>query len=513
MKKANANNTVNAAGCTYIPPEGVDVEEELFTSYRDLLVNGKVSTNTWLGKILEKDFKALATKDTNDSLNVIREVGKIANKTAEYWNRKKSIDSDFCKYIIREGLFPWQRNVYDCQNKKITMLCGRRSGKSYVIVDLAIKHCLVKEDKPREALILGLTLEKTAQLYWQNLKDAIDRAHIPISNIDNSNYTITLSNGNIIRLWGNNSKAEREKLRGKDTSFVAIDECQSQQALYYLIVDILGPIIKGRDGEIILAGTGPIYAGTYWETISTDDTWEHFHATMEDNPTIPNYEHALEEVLQSNNWTKDNITFRREYLGEVAYDTNRMIYPSRTYYDDKELENKHFIKCYIGADYGWQDSTSFMPIIVDDKGIGYLVEEWKENKVAASKIVEKMKELNNVIHKKYKIPAEDIYIIQDTSHQMIGVDFYNSGITNIQNAYKQEENAQIARVAEALHCGDLKIKKGGYFDMECDSFVWKWNQEKGCVIYEIDDNAFHPDAADSVKYAYNTYLSDNCVTI
>lgn len=506
MRKATSN-TVKIAGGTYIPPKDVDVRDELYGAYRELLVNGKYTGDSWLGKMLQKDFKALETKDADSAMNVIKEVGKIANATADYYNSKKSIDVDFCQYTIRQHLFPWQRNVYDDNNKRKSMLCGRRSGKSFCIVDLALKHCLVKEEKPREAVIMGLTLEKTAQLYWQNIKDGIDRAHIPTSKIDNGSYEVTFSNGNILRLWGNNSKAEREKLRGKDTSFIAIDECQSQQALSYLLVDILGPIIKGRNGEIVLAGTGPLYAGTYWETIQNDDNYSHYHATMEDNPTIPNYETALQDVLNNNHWTSDNITFRREYLGEVAYDTNRMIYPTRSYYDN--LKNKHFIACYIGADYGWQDNTAFAPILIDDEGKGYLVEEWKENHIAASAIVEQMKTLTEMIHKKYNIPVEDINIIQDTSHQMIGVDFFNAGVHNLQNAYKQEENAQIARVSEALYCGDLLIKKDGYFDEECNQFVWKWNQEKGCVVYEIDNDAFHGDMVDSVKYAWNTYLSDS----
>ena len=76
------------------------------------------------------------------------------------------------------------------------------------------------------------------------------------------------------------------------------------------------------------------------------------------------------------------------------------------------------------------------------------------------------------------------------------------------NAYKQDEKYQIARVAEALEVGYLHIKKNCYFDQECDKLSWKWNEEKGCVIYELDDKIYHGDISDSVKYAYNQYLSE-----
>ena len=166
-----------------------------------------------------------------------------------------------------------------------------------------VKAALEKSPKKREIIIMGLTLEKTAGLYWEQLKEAVKDSHIVTQKIDNGSYTITLSNGNYIQLWGNNSKAEREKLRGKDTYMFIIDEMQSQQGLYYLLTDIIGPILKGTGGELVCLGTAPIYAGTMWEKILSDPAYSHSHATMEDNPTIPDYQHALEQVLIDNHWS------------------------------------------------------------------------------------------------------------------------------------------------------------------------------------------------------------------
>lgn len=383
---------------------------------------------------------------------------------------------------------------------------NHNSGKSFLINYLAISHCLEKSAKQRQAAIVGLTLERTASIYWDSLKEAVAKCHIE-HKVDNAKYRITFSNGNFIELFGNGSKAEREKFRGFDLSFAAIDEMQSQQGLMYLIIDVIGPMLKGQDGDLVCAGTAPLSAGTYWEQIINDNIYTSFHATMEDNPTIPDHENALQTILEENHWTKDNITYRREYLGEVAYDTNRMIYPKRTYY--KELPKEQFIACYIGIDYGWADYSSFAPILITNNKTGYLINEWKENKTASSAIVNKMKALVESIHTTYNIPNENIKLVADSSHQQISFDIYNQGVINIENAYKLGENYQIARVAEALEIGNLLIKEGDYFDQECNSMVWKWNDENGTVIYEIDDKTFHPDIADSVKYAWNTYLSEN----
>lgn len=486
-----------------------DVEDILYNAYSEKFQTGATTDNTWLAKFVNENLDKIKkgiTMDPTTAPTALREVNKIATKTAEYVRSKQTFDTDLSRYLLQKQLFPWQKKVFEDTSKKKSLLAGRRSGKSFLINYLAISHCLEKSAKQRQAAIVGLTLERTASIYWDSLKEAVAKCHIE-HKIDNAKYRITFSNGNFIELFGNGSKAEREKFRGFDLSFAAIDEMQSQQGLMYLIIDVIGPMLKGQDGDLVCAGTAPLSAGTYWEQIINDDVYTSFHATMEDNPTIPDHENALQTILEENHWTKDNITYRREYLGEVAYDTNRMIYPKRTYY--KELPKEQFVACYIGIDYGWADYSSFAPILITNNKTGYLINEWKENKTASSAIVNKMKALVESIHSTYNIPNENIKLVADSSHQQISFDIYNQGVINIENAYKLGENYQIARVAEALEIGNLLIKEGDYFDQECNSMVWKWNDENGTVIYEIDDKTFHPDIADSVKYAWNTYLSEN----
>lgn len=487
-----------------------DIEKELYTNYAEMFMTGKTSSNTYLSTLISKSLNRIefeSGKDATTALGAVRELNRIATKTAEYFDKSKKADVDFSRYLLRDGLFEWQRKVYDSHSKKKTMLCGRRSGKSFSVVDLALHHCLETGKKQKQAAIIGLTTEKTAAIYWDNIKTHIEKAHIPTAKIDNGGYRVVFSNGNILQLFGNNSKAEREKLRGYDLSFVAIDECQSQAGLYYLIDSIIMPMLRGQDGELILLGTAPLYAGTYWENAILSDTFEHFHATMEDNPTIPDYTNALKNVLEENHWSEDNITFRREYLGEIAYDTERLIYPHRTYYEELPADYKP-IGCVIGVDFGWRDYSSFAPILYDSEYNCYLIDEWKQNKTAATALVDKAKAITEAIHTKYNIPIEDIKIVADSSHQQISADFYNQGIINIQNAYKQDEQYQIARVAEACEIGLLNIQKNKPFDIECNSLVWKWNDEKACVVYAIDDDVFHPDIADSVKYAYTTIIQE-----
>ena len=504
---------VKLADKTLVFDANRDVEDILYNAYAEKLQVGKVSGKSWLDKFVNKNLDAIEANlsdDPDTALSALREINRVAYKTQDFFNKKKSMDVDFSKYLLRDCLSPWQKNVYDDFSKRKSILGGRRLGKSWLMVELALKHVLNGPivvngvSRKRTAAIIGLTLEKTATIYWDNIKAAIEHAHISTTRIDNGTYTVVLSNGNVLQLCGNNSKAEREKLRGLDLSFAGIDEMQSQQGLYYLMNSIIGPMIKGTDGDIVCAGTAPLTANTQWERIILDrDNWSFHHGNMMDNPFIPNHENALEEVLRENNWTRDNIIFRREYLAEIAYDTNRMIYPIRKYYDSIEAGYTPR-RCVIGVDYGWADYSSFAPILSDDDGKMYLVDEFKQNKISSTDLVNKAHEIVEKIHTEWNIEYENIVFVADSSHQQISADMCNRGM-NVINAYKQDEAYQIAQVNEALNLGDLLIKKEGYFDLECNELSWQVNEEKNTVIYRIDDDLFHPDIADSVKYAL-TYI-------
>lgn len=371
-------------------------------------------------------------------------------------------------------------------------------GKSFYGAIYAVIHCLKGFDeingytKPRSVLIMGLTIQKCADVFWQNLQNA---ARITSHKVDNSSYTIEFSNGATISLAGNASKNEREKQRGMEYSLIIIDECQSQQSLGYLMTDIFGPIIKGRSSEVFLFGTGSITNKGYWKEICENPNWRHFSATMADNPTIPKT--AFEDVLKENGWDEDNITFRREYLAENIVDTTRLVYPS---FYQGECPNKIATHLIIGIDYGWSDNNAFVPLIRFKDGTMYETDSICFNHSAASDIAEQAKELYERLSVKYKIPKENVLCLADTSDQSISQDIQNKGVP-VQNAYKVDKNQQIRDMRKALANGTLILSSENICN-EVESYVWKYNEETKSVIYETDDDFFHPDLLDACRYAY-----------
>lgn len=492
-----------------------DLDEALYKAYAEKMEFGKTSNSSWLETFVDDSLDKLkkGIKETPElALSALRTINQITKETQNFYNSKKQTDNDFAEYLLKKMLFPWQQEVFESKSKKKTMLAGRRSGKSYCIVQQALKHCLEKPlevngiKKYRQAMIMGLTIEKTASIYWDNIKSAIEQCHISTMKIDNGAYTVYFPNGNTLSLYGNSSKSDREKLRGKDLSFVAIDECQSQHSLLYLYESILEPQLKGTAGEIILAGTAPLSAGTYWEMSILSNEWTHYHATMEDNPSIPNHEKALQEVLESNHWTEDNITFLREYKGVIAYDDNLLMYPSVQYYTEIPSDfHPHY--CYIGCDLGYVDKTAIIALLIDDFGDGYVISEWAKDHVDATTIFNQLVAVRDSLKQQYNLAQENIRIVFDINEQNMTQDFYNRGIIEAENAIKFNLEYSRALLNEALASGRIKIKENGPCDTDHKSSVYKFDNEKGIVIYEEDKDVYHEDAMAALRYAYGNYFS------
>lgn len=488
-----------------------DIEELMYTAFAEKFSCGKTNQKTWIAQFVDQQMDSLKQslkKDPFTALSSVRELNKIVNNTQNYFNSKKAVDTDFSKYLLRDTLFYYQREVFDSPMKKKALCWGRRVGKTILAARMALKHCLEKDDKPRECYIIGLTLERTAELYWNELKDQIQKAHITTSKIDNSIYRITFPNNNFIQLWGNGSKTEAAKLRGKDASMVIIEEMQSEQRLFDLLENIVEPMIKARDGEIMCIGTAPLSAGTKWEEILGDDTYFHSEANMSMNPTIPNHERVLEEILEEKHWTADNPTFIREYLGKICYDSNLLIYPKVHYWYD--LPNDfNPVEIYIACDLGWRDRSAVITMAVDAFGNAFVTEEFCRSGCDGTTILNEIQRQAELTKKKWDVSNDQIHVVCDTNEQNLTQDWYNRALSNYicENAIKYELTTSYALVNEALSSGMLKIPEEGDCDWDCKKTVYKTDTETGKILYEEDKKVWHEDAMAALRYAWGNYQS------
>lgn len=393
-------------------------------------------------------------------------------------------------------------------NKRILLgdyTINHNCGKTFADAILAINHCTTPNDnfngfiKPRKVAIIGLTIEKTAEIFWDNLIAAADISKMPYK-ANNSKYLISFNNGATVQLFGNSTKAEREKLRGTEFSLIIIDEAQSQNNLNYLLTDILGPIITGRDSTVILSGTGSLTGRGTWVDLCESPNYQHFHYTMADNPSIPST--ALDDILREKGWTPDNITYQREYLALHVIDTTRTIVPK--WHTVKALPDNFIAAgCYVGVDYGYEDYNAFVPIVWNNEGNVYCLKSIKFNHASSEDIVNKAKELEEELNKKYKVKP---IFIADNSDQSISQSIFRKGIS-IHNAYKVDLKAQITDTKEYIVNGTIQFVEADTKEMieEFKNLVWKWDDNNKCVVYEEDVDYYHGHVFHALRYALNTY--------
>lgn len=512
--KIAPNGTIlGANNALYTDYNAVD---DLYTSLAEYFTTGQVSGTSHLSNIIKKDFDTIE-KSKATSLSHLKDLMSITKEVGDYMESKRNGDKDYMRWLLRKGLLRWQIPVFDDNNKRISLMCGRRSGKSYLCAALMLSHCIQGRDdietengivsKPREAMFIGLTISKAADIIWKPLRDMITTCKIPVASIDNSNYSITFSNGAIIRVNGNGSKAEREKIRGKDCSMFVIDEMQSQSGLLYLFDSVISPIVSARNGTIICSGTAPLTGGTFWERIQTDNNWSHYSATMRDNDTIVDADTVLQSVLDTNGWTPDNITFRREYLGEIAHDTERLVIGAKTYI---AKGNNKYTSAVLGIDFGYADNSSWVLLAkIQGTDIWDVVFEYTAKQMSSSEIENKTLEaLDFALN--LKIPKADIHVVGDSSHQMFLRELYMNGWNNVEIPYKLNESQQWTDLAQDMRTGKIRIQEGGRIDIDSSRLSWCVDPETGFIIYEIDDKLNHElqvsDVCDALKYA--AYIRD-----
>ena len=111
----------------------------------------------------------------------------------------------------------------------------------------------------------------------------------------------------------------------------------------------------------------------------------------------------------------------------------------------------------------------------------------------------------------WHIGENNVHIVADTNEKNVNGEFYNRGLTCIEDAYKTDLKYRTALLNEALANGRLKVKKGGFIEDEASRDVYKYDSEHQQIIYEEDKNVYHADIMFALMYAYNNFMTwRNC---
>lgn len=438
----------------------------------------------------------------------------IMTKLDDYVTSKRSEDEDFMAYRVAKRCFDRQREYVMSWAPRSYAMCGRRAGKTE---GNRLKTMIRSIPSDSRVLILGLTVETTLDLYYQPMLDLYTEFGIKVSEASRIDKCIRIKNRSEVHFGGNTDSREREKYRGFDWDLVIIDEAQSQPALPYLIDSIIQPSLLDRRGVLCITGTGPRVRGTYWEHLwCNDPTASRFSWNLTANPTIPDAENALAAIREHKGLTETSPLYVREYLGQIAYDDDALVYrlEQANYYTDAELAGIlagvpiSDVRITGGLDFGFDDADAFAFILhIEGRPQNYLIHEYKARRTGTKELTDAIKAAMELlkaspIYGRFGEAWRQCLIYADTGAlgKKITYDLNQQYGLPIMAAYKHDKKLGVELLQDKVKRGMFKVREGSIFADEALKTIFARDGEDR-LTREIDDTTYHPDLLDAVLYA------------
>ena len=409
-------------------------------------------------------------------------------------NNAMNKDLDFARYRIRSLLYDKQQQVFDDPYDHIMTVCGRRAGKTILNSRLLIKYAL-KPNTP--CLYVNLSFDNAVRQMWDELIKVANSIGFGIKQATKASGFIDFDNGSSIQFRGNNNKAAIDLVRGYHYGMCILDEIQGQCQIRYAIDDVLEPALRDNKGTLLLSGTPPRDNFSMVKELWDSGRYHTYNWNMTDNPYILDHENAIKEICEQKKRTEDDPLIQREYFGRFVTDTESKIYDVKTY---KEIPKTFVPKsAYIGVDTGFTDYNGICTLIAgyDNNNFKvYITDEHKFNHSTIQYISECVKQN---IEKVKNIPYQ--VIVDQASHQIAYELSQTYGIDNVYCSYKYDEATSISQLQDLFKAEIILAPEGGTTEYESQRIMWKRDIETDELLCEVDDDNFHADLMDAVRYA------------
>lgn len=324
-------------------------------------------------------------------------------------SRKKMDRDSAIRELWKMGELTWtltdvqkdmKNGIFEDSTRTSVVVCGRRTGKTWLMVTLALEQCL---KKPNSIVKFLLPKQKDAKTIIQPLMREITETHNCPAELrpdySTQDKIYKFYNGSEIHLGGSDLSAE--SLRGTRADLVLIDEAGFVSDLLYTIRSILSPTIRTTRGRMVLASTP-----------SRDPQHEfiqHFMYPYQASGRLkiynifqnPNFTpEIIEEIIEEYPRGEDDPDYRREYLCEVIADEESVICPEfmankeSIVFTDDEWELPDHRDFYVGMDIGHKDLTVAIFGYYDFKqACLYIIDELVMNgpTMTTAKLAEEMK--------------------------------------------------------------------------------------------------------------------------
>lgn len=259
-------------------------------------------------------------------------------------------------------LHPAQLEVFKNPARFIALVAGRRFGKSYLAVVVAIVEAMNPANAHGKPVwIVAPVFQQAKQIYWQLL---LKLAEPLIEHINVNEGILTLINGVQVAIKGSDRP---DTLLGVGLWYVILDEFASMKAEVW--ERVLRPTLADVRGRALFIGT-PAGRNHFYELCVVamremkleNPDWAFFHYTSYDNPFLP------EGEIDSAKATMSSRLFAQEHLAQFdAGGTGRIQRDWLKYADDYPLDGVDYLgrpkrragEWYLVIDLaGFKDATT-----------------------------------------------------------------------------------------------------------------------------------------------------------
>ncbi len=402
--------------------------------------------------------------------------------------------------LIRSGNFDWLLHAgqqeltkfFDTNGARITVLnCPRRFGKSYWIVQTAIRHA---HRNPNSQIRVAAPTQKQIKSIFIPLVDQILNQFPSELMPEHSNGTWTFPNGSKIILAGADYK-DGDALRGVASDLILVDEAGFTKNLKYLVQDILLPQTITTNGRVILASTPPKsmdhdFSNIYIPRAVAETSY--LKRTIYDNPMITP-EKIAEIIIECGG--ADTDTWKREYMCELISDSSALIIPEfRADIHIKQNPMPNFYRPYVGCDFGLKDFTAIVFGYFDfNRQTLVIQDEFIANYQTTSQIGDAIKAIEKRLWDGCKFPPDRL---GDNELQTLW-DLSREHGLQIKPALKWDKETAISSLRTCFQSNKIEIWPA------CKKLIHQlqngtWNDKRS--TFERSDSTGHCDAIDALIY-------------
>lgn len=306
--------------------------------------------------------------------------------------------------------FQQQRDFINHPAKLKALFCTRRSAKSFTAGLYLVQEAL--NNPGCNCLFIGLTRDSAKAIIWKDVLRVINRTH-NLGGIPNqTDLTMTLPNGSVIKVTGVDSdEGEMTKLLGRKHRLVCIDEASmytvDTRNLVYGILKpgVTDPDERGQRGTIALFGTASDFPrGLFYDiTTRAEPGWQLFEWTAHDNPHVAKqWKEELDDIAQNRPLYMETPQFKQWYLNQWVVDEEKLVYrfnPDRNLIKPAMWQDlvhrlpKDGWSIVLGVDLGWEDDNAFVLTAyhVNDPNL-YVLRTAAQKKLTFEQVADKIQE-------------------------------------------------------------------------------------------------------------------------